>query len=280
MPTQKSKASSLDCTVTVAGCGDMGAPILSTLLAAGIKANGYDPRPPDNPALLPHMLTDPAAIGHSDILMVVVRDSTQIEQLCFDDQAVYRGNRGPGLLIVSSTVSPHSISQLRRRLPKAVRLVDAPMSGAPHAAEQASLSYMLGGDTADIDHLMPLFERLGQDITHVGALGTGMMAKVLNNYVAACSVVAVRRSLARASRSGLSTSTLRKIMSASSGATWYGNHLDDISWAQQNYNAGNTIGIIEKDVKCALDAIDQQADPFDEALLQALRELPDYPAGD
>jgi len=254
----------------------MGAPMLLALRSAGFDANGFDIVPVEEP-ITRYMLRDPQQIRQSDILMVVVRDHHQIRDLLFDDQRVYATDGGPRSLIISSTVPPDSITELRHRLPPDIALVDAPMSGAPHAAEQATLSYMLGGPQQAIDYLMPLFEALGNKITHVGPLGTGMTAKVLNNYVAACSVVAVRRSLARAHEAGLDTEVLKQIMSASSGATWYGDNLQRISWSTQTYDPGNSFGIIEKDVNCALGATADEPDDFDRALLGALRDLPDYP---
>ncbi len=254
----------------------MGAPMLSVLRQAGFNANGFDIAPVDD-ANAPVMLSDPQQISQSDILMVVVRDDRQIRDLLFNEQRVYASGSGPQILIISSTVPPKTIADLRQRLPPEIALVDAPMSGAPHAAEQASLSYMLGGNQQDIDYLMPVFNALGGTITHVGPLGTGMTAKVLNNYVAACSVVAVRRSLSRAREAGLNPGVLKQIMSASSGATWYGDNLERISWSTQTYEPGNTIGIIEKDVNCALTTTPGPPDDFDQALLGALRDLPDYP---
>ncbi len=104
-----------------------------------------------------------------------------------------------------------------------------------------------------------------------------MLTKVLNNYVAASSVVGVRRSLRRAADAGLDTKSLLDVMHASSGASWFGSNLDRIEWSTQTYDPGNTIGILEKDVGCSLDINSVSPDEFDDALLEALRTLPEYP---
>ena len=66
-------------------------------------------------------------------------------------------------------------------------------------------------------------------------------------------------------------------MSASSGATWFGDHFDDIDWAREGYESGNTIGILEKDVRSGLDAVEgakrARPDAYDEALLAAIRAM-------
>ena len=62
-------------------------------------------------------------------------------------------------------------------------------------------------------------------------------------------------------------------MAMSSGATWYGDNIDAIDWSRQGYDPGNTIGIIEKDVKAYLDALDDGGGAFETALLDELRTL-------
>jgi len=260
----------------------MGLPMLLNLYRAGFDVRGFDIQPADRYAENARlMLPDSAAIADADILMIVVRDAAQIDQLCFQQQAVFSAQHWPRNVVVSSTVAPDTIHHLNARLPTDVHLVDAPMSGAPIAAEQATLSYMLGGEPSDVATLMPIFETLGDKIVHCGPLGSGMLAKVMNNYAAACSVVAVRRALARAAELGLQTDMLLRIMKASSGNNWYADNIERISWSHETHEPGNTIGIIEKDVNCALQACSQtslQPDAFDEALLQALRDLPSFPA--
>jgi 3-hydroxyisobutyrate dehydrogenase len=198
-------------------------------------------------------------------------------ELCFDRQALFKRAQYPKTLIVSSTLSPRFIPQLRSRLPGDVTLIDAPMSGAPHAARLRKLSFMLGGPDDALDGLMPLFHAMGQHVFRLGPLGAGMTAKVLNNYVASASVVAVRRAYARAVELGADLEALRAVMKASSGATWFGDHFDEIDWAREGYDANNTIGILEKDVRSGLDAMEgaERAGPdaYDEALLAALRAM-------
>ncbi len=136
---------------------------------------------------------------------------------------------------------------------------------------------MLGGSDEKLDQLMPLFNAMGSKHFRLGVFGRGMLAKTLNNTVAATSVVAVRRALADAARAGMDAQTLLQVMSASSGSTWFGDAFSSISFARENYSPDNTIGIIEKDVLCAQDGLHRKTDAFDVALLEALRSLPDFP---
>lgn len=261
----------------VVGCGSMGLPMAIQLRKAGFDVNAFDVRPNEEfPGMETHMLGDLDGLNENSVLLIVVRDSEQIMDVCFDSQAVFARSVYPKTVVVSSTVSPRFIDVLRQRLPSDVELVDAPMSGAPYRADDGTLTFMIGGQQTVIDRLMPAFEVMGQDIHVMGDVGQGMLTKVMNNYVAACSVVAVRRTLDRAAENGLTPKKLLAVMRSSSGSSWFGDNLDKINWSTETYAADNTIGILEKDVKCAVDATTHD-DEFDLMLLKALRDLPEFP---
>ncbi len=265
--------------VGVAGCGSMGLPMAQALQDAGYEVWGLDVRPADEfGSFRSRMLVDAAEFARrAEVVISVVRDMAQTRELCFDDQALFARAEHPHTLIVSSTLSPRFMPELRNRLPTDVTLVDAPMSGAPHAARHRRLSFMLGGPDDALDRLAPLFQAMGQHLFRLGPLGAGMTAKVLNNYVASASVVAVRRAYAHARALGADLDALRSVMMASSGSTWFGDHFHDIDWSREGYESNNTIGILEKDVLSGLDAMCGAGragpDAFDAALLEAIRAL-------
>lgn len=274
--------------VLVAGCGAMGLPMAMALQQADIEVNGYDVRPKEEFGEFSTLMVDqPGPLSPDDVLLLVVRDQQQINDVCFGKQGVFRHNTHPAAVVVSSTVSPRYIATLQQQLPDGVDLVDAPMSGAPIAAEQQTLTFMLGGPDKTLARLMPLFEAMGDRIFQLGDSGQGMLHKVLNNYLAATHVVATRRCLARAAELGVDTEQFLDVVSQSSGANWFASKLPVINWAHENYSKDNTIGIIEKDVLAAMDAVyqgefengpdDDDAQSFDRELLKALRTLPDFP---
>lgn len=261
--------------IVVAGCGRMGFGMLRALRAAGFDAIGFDIRPAaDFGDFARHMAPDAdAAAAHAEILVTVVRDIEQTEALLFDDQALLRRAANLRTLVVSSTLSPAYLATLPRRAPRGVELVDAPMSGAQIAADEARLTFMLGGEDATLDRLAPLFEAMGRTQHRMGAFGAGMAAKVLNNFVAAASVAASRRAYLWADRLGVDAGRLRALMHDSSGQTWFGSNFNDIEFARDGYDPENTIGILCKDVESALDGVGAPDDPLGRALMDAMAAL-------
>ena len=152
--------------VGVAGCGRMGAPMARALIRAGFDVAGLDILPPQSFGDLAPCMTDAAAFAAGRrIVLSVVRDVAETEQLLFDDQAlIARRPSAIDTLLICSTLSPRYITDLRARVPVAIALVDAPMSGASISAEEARLSFMLGGAPEDLARLQPLFETLAQPV--------------------------------------------------------------------------------------------------------------------
>ena len=248
--------------VGVAGCGRMGAPMLAALIGAGVPARGLDLRPPsDYGALAPAMTDDPVAFGLGlRTLLTVVRDEAETERLLFGPAGLARA---PDLetLVVCSTLSPRYVRGLRARVPEAVALVDAPMSGAEVAARERRLSFMLGGEDAVLDALTPLLSAMGRHVHRMGPFGAGMSAKVLNNLLAASHTAMTRLALDWADAEGIDEARLLALIHASSGQNWLASGFDEIEFARDGYAGSNTIGILVKDVAAALDAAPPGADP-------------------
>ena len=260
----------------VAGCGSMGLPMVLALRNSGFEVCGFDVRPAGEFGDFSSQMVISAAVfsNQCDVVICVVRDEKQLLDLCFDDQALYSAPDYPKIFVLSSTVSPHVVYRLRERLPLDVVLLDAPMSGAPPAATAARLTFMVGGEKEAFDRLHPAFLAMGEKIHHLGELGAGMTTKVLNNFVAATTVVAVRNVLKQAEVLGLDKSTLLKVMEQSSGQTWFGSNFDALDWAGEGHDAANTIGILVKDVDAFIDALEGGPEPLHEAVIDGLKSLP------
>mgnify|MGYP002623707683 FL=1 len=256
----------------VAGCGRMGTPMLAALRAAGFDAHGLDVRPE---AATDAVTLDPDTFADGlGTLITVVRDIPQTEEVLFAEQALVA--RAPGLrtIVLSSTLSPAYVRALRQRVPARIALVDAPMSGAQVRAERRELSFMLGGDVADLDRLQPLFDAMGATFHRMGPFGSGMAAKVLNNLLAASNTAMTRLVLDWADAFGLDQDRLRGLVHASSGLNWFASHFDEIEFARDGFGSENTIGILVKDVESALDVAPDGADTaLPRAVQKALRSL-------
>lgn len=248
----------------------MGGPMLAALRASGQDASGFDVRAPaEFGPLAPFMTCNAPAVSQTvTTLITVVRDIAQTDDVLFDAQGFANA---PNLrrIIVSSTLSPRYVLALRDRVPAHICLIDAPMSGAQIAAQEARLSFMLGGTNADLDAAQPLFDAMGQHFHRMGAFGSGMQAKVLNNLLAASNTAMTRLVLEWADASGLDEQALLQLIHTSSGQNWFASGFDQIEFAHDGHDPDNTIAILVKDVASALDAAPTDADTALPRLVQA-----------
>ncbi len=222
------------------------------------------------------MSDDPDAFGAGlRTVFTVVRDEAETDALLFDPA---RGllHRAPdlSLVAVSSTLSPRYVRALRERVPRRIALVDAPMSGASVAARERRLSFMLGGDEADLDRLQPALAAMGRHFHRMGPFGSGMAAKVLNNLLAAANTAMTRLVLDWADAEGIDEGRLLALIATSSGQNWFASGFGEIEFARDGHSAENTIGILVKDVEAALDAVPEgAATALPRAVQAVLRDL-------
>src|SRR5690606_31266131 len=90
--------------------------------------------------------------------------------------------------------------------------LDAPVSGGEVGAKAASLTIMVGGQTDVFERAKPLFERMGKNITLIGGVGDGQIAKVANQIVVALNIQAVSEALRFAKKAGADPAVVRKAL--------------------------------------------------------------------
>ncbi|SHG87324.1 3-hydroxyisobutyrate dehydrogenase [Cognatiyoonia sediminum] len=232
----------------VAGCGRMGKPMLAALRSAGFDAHGFDVRNIEGVETKADAFAQNLAI-----LVTVVRDELETDQVLFTDQNFTAQATDLETIIISSTLSPTYVKSLRDRVPTHIAMIDAPMSGAQIRAENATLSFMLGGDVNTLDRLQPLFNAMGRDFHRMGDYSSAMTAKVLNNLLAASSTAMTRLVLDWADANDVDEAKLLDLIHTSSGQNWLASGFNEIEFARDGYEPDNTIGILVKDIAAALD---------------------------
>ena len=272
----------------VAGCGTMGLPMLEVLLKNNINAYGYDIKPE---AYFPtvknkFIKSKKEFFAKSDVIFSVVRDINQTLELCEGQDGLFKTNISK-TLVICSTLSPAFLKEFFNKKPPNIKMIEAPMSGAPMKAKDATLTFMVGANSNDFENILPILNILGEKIHHIGEFGSGMSVKVLNNFVASCSVLAVRHVLSEAKNLNISSEQLLNILNCSSGKNWFSDNLNKIDWAKESYNNDNTIAILEKDVKSFIDGLQNTQSKsrdeminFQKALLRGLKNIPKYPDED
>ena len=247
--------------IGLAGCGNMGLPMLNAMLSKNIDAKGYDIEKKKSLLSLgkDFVSSKKKFLDDRNIIISVVRDAPDTLELCQGNNGLFE-QQSSKVLIIASTLSPKFMMALKRKAPKNITVIDAPMSGATIAANEATLTFMVGCEKVLFNYIEPLLGLMGTRINHIGNFGSGMMVKVLNNFIAASSVVSVRHVLHQAQKFELDIDALFKTIDTSSGQTWFGTNRSDIEWFKENFQKDNTMGILKKDVEAYVDFFENESD--------------------
>ena len=106
------------------------------------------------------------------------------------------GRRRAGTLLVDMSTSPPALARRLAFECAELDVLDAPVSGGPRGAEDATLTIMVGGGEAVFRRALPLFEALGRLVVLVGPHGAGQTAKLCNNLIAGATMAAIAESCA------------------------------------------------------------------------------------
>jgi 3-hydroxyisobutyrate dehydrogenase-like beta-hydroxyacid dehydrogenase len=117
--------------------------------------------------------------------------------------------RPDAVFVDLSTNAPAVVRRLGARVAAAGRhLLEAPLTGGAPGAQARMLVFMVGGDAAVYARCRPLLDRLGRASFHVGALGLGNVAKLVNSLIAFQATWGSLEVLAVASKAGIDLRTM------------------------------------------------------------------------
>ncbi|WP_319456087.1 MULTISPECIES: NAD(P)-dependent oxidoreductase [unclassified Mycobacterium] len=168
------------------GLGSQGGPMARRIVEGGYDLTLWARRPA---SVEPYADTaakvaaTPAELGAaSDLVCLCVVGDDDVRQVLAGDTGVLAGMQPGGVIAIHSTVHPDTCRELAELAAEhGVSLIDAPVSGGAPAVEEGTLMVMVGGEEAIVEKCRPVFATYSDAIVHLGGLGAGQVAKILNN---------------------------------------------------------------------------------------------------
>ncbi|MFQ5755074.1 MAG: NAD(P)-dependent oxidoreductase [Acidiferrobacterales bacterium] len=211
-------------TIGFIGLGLMGRPMSLNLKRAGAQLVIFNRnrRVVDELAALGMTSADsPRALARqAPIVLIMVADTPAVEQVLLGENGVVHGVQKGGLVIDMGTTEVMATRSFAERISaQGVEYLDAPVSGGTVGAEAGSLAIMVGGSEAAFARARPIFEALGENITHVGDVGAGQVAKAANQIIVGLNIGAVAEALTLAKRAGTDPARVRKALAGGFAAS-------------------------------------------------------------
>src|SRR5829696_1000099 len=190
----------------------------------------------------------------SEVIITMLPDSPDVELVYAADHGIFAGVKSGTLLIDLSSISPVVARKLAAEAEKRrCDMLDAPVSGGEAGAIAASLSIMIGGEVGAVERAMPIFEKLGKNIVHVGYAGAGQVTKAANQMVVGTTIAIVSEALVLAAKAGVDPAKVRQALlggfAQSKILEAHGQKM-----LERNFKPGFRIRLHEKDIKIALAA--------------------------
>ncbi len=211
--------------VAFIGLGNMGRPMARNLRSAGLDVTGFDSSTEARAKAAEDGLTLAAsaheAAREADVVISMLPAGEHVEALYLGDAGVLAHMDRGRLVVDCSTVAPSSARTVAEvALARGIGCIDAPVSGGTAGAAAATLTFMVGGTTADVERARVVLEKMGKNIFHAGSAGAGQTTKICNNMLLAIQMIGTSEALALGIASGLDPKVLSEIMKQSSGGNW------------------------------------------------------------
>jgi 3-hydroxyisobutyrate dehydrogenase len=160
-----------------------------------------------------------------------------------------------------------------------VTLLDAPVSGSKGPAEAGTLTIFASGPVQTRARAAPFFDAIGARTVWVGPTGAGSRVKLVNNTMLALTAEGVASSVALARRLGVTAETLDDALTGSPLLSpWVDAKLHRLS--NHDYSAQFALALALKDVRLALDALDDNEYPVVRTLADEWQHAVDGGLGD
>lgn len=202
--------------------GFIGVGIMGRPMAGHLQAGGHQLRLVAHRSPLPAELLEGGAqvcasarevAAEADVVILMLPDTPDVEGALFGPEGVAAGLKPGACVIDMSSIDPIATRAFADKI-KALGCdyVDAPVSGGEVGAKAASLTIMCGAETAVFERVRPLLALMGKNITLVGDVGAGQVAKVANQIIVALNIEAVAEALVFATKAGVDPAKVREAL--------------------------------------------------------------------
>ena len=149
----------------------------------------------------------------SGVVIICVTDSTSLEEVVTGADGLLSCIE-PDCLIIDMGTSRFDLTQelAQQTLVKSAYYIDAPVSGGQVGAQQGTLSIMAGANPVQLERAQPLFDAMGQKVTHVGGIGCGQLAKTADQMIVGATLNIVAEALFLAQKNGADPAKVRQAL--------------------------------------------------------------------
>jgi 3-hydroxyisobutyrate dehydrogenase-like beta-hydroxyacid dehydrogenase len=198
-----------------------------------------------------HAASASEAVSHADLVFLCLGDDPDVRAIVVEIVPALK----PGAIVVDhTTTSGHVARELSEMLgAHGVEFIDAPVSGGEAGAVSGQLTVMCGGDGSAIEKASPIMAAYAKAITHIGPVGAGQAAKMVNQICIAGVLQGLSEGVAFAEAEGLDVEKVIAAIAGGAAQSWQMNNRA-LSMHARRFDFGFAVDWMRKDLRIALEA--------------------------
>ncbi|MGJ9488321.1 2-hydroxy-3-oxopropionate reductase [Actinotignum schaalii] len=207
------------------GLGIMGKPMAKNLLKAGHELYVNDHNAEAVAEVVEAGATAVAngkeAAEKADLVITMLPNSPHVKAVALGEGGIIEGAREGLIYVDMSSIAPLASREVAAGLEKAgVRMLDAPVSGGEPKAIDGTMSVMVGGEEELFNEVKDVLGVMAGDVTYVGPIGAGNIAKLANQAIVAINIAACAEAFTMAQKAGVDPEAVyRAIRGGLAGST-------------------------------------------------------------
>ena len=197
--------------------------------------------------------TPAAAASGAEIVFCCVGNDDDVHAVILGDDGVLHGIGGGSVIVDHTTASATVARQVHAAAAaKNVGFLDAPLSGGQAGAENGQLTIMVGGDEDVYQRALPVMDCYAKACTLIGKVGSGQLAKMVNQICIAGIVQGLSEGLHFAKQSGLDAAKVIGAISKGAAQSWQMENRWE-TMIRNEFDFGFAVEWMRKDLKIALE---------------------------
>ena len=248
--------------VAFLGLGVMGYPMAGHLALAGHHVTVYNRTPAKAQAwcdefartAAPQQAATPRlAVQDADFVFACVGNDDDLRSITLGTEGAFAGMK-PGAIFVDHTTASAQVARelYAAALAQGLHFIDAPVSGGQAGAQNGALTVMCGGDAAAFEATLPATMAFSRAVTHLGASGSGQLAKMVNQICVAGVIQGLAEGIAFGQQAGLDMNQVLDVISKGAAQSWQMENRGKTMVADQ-FDFGFAVDWMRKDLGLLLD---------------------------
>ena len=199
--------------------------------------------------------------SHCDVVITSLPLPKIVEEVTLGKGGIAE-NAQPGTVFIDlSTNAPGTAKRVAEGMAaKGIHMLEAPVSGGTARATDGTIVIMVGGDAAVFENNLPLLKSFSGEVIHLGEIGFGSVAKLINNMLAFCNAAAAAEALMMGKRSGIDLKKLDAVIRNASGMSSGYAGMSTKAFAG-NFAPTFALDLAHKDMRLAMELADELGVP-------------------